>query len=283
MGLNFPSSPAVGTLYPDPVIAGVPQYRWNGQAWLAGADSKVSFVVSDTPPAAPIDGMLWWESDRGILYIRYNDGVGASQWVEAVAVPVVDISAPSGKFYAREGATWVEVPRYQRLSLAGFSNFDVQVPAGAVGVRVSGVLRYLNNNATPLYCFLSLSAGVFMNTAGNYSLYGFYQKTSDGPPGIADFDNNQTHVGMLMIGLQQTGTWPAFVEGYIALKRPDTAQRFAGNFRGATTTNVDALQSSYMNVLIASPNSALSVLALRFGTTTVDVWAGDSYLNLEWV
>jgi len=39
-------------------------------------------TVSDTPPGSPTDGMLWWESDTGQLYIRYNDG-SSSQWVAA--------------------------------------------------------------------------------------------------------------------------------------------------------------------------------------------------------
>jgi hypothetical protein len=55
-------------------------------------DSKASILISDTPPPAPLDNMLWWESDTGILYIRYNDGTGA-QWVQAVATPVPDVSA----------------------------------------------------------------------------------------------------------------------------------------------------------------------------------------------
>ena len=55
-------------------------------------DSKASIIVSDTPPPAPLDNMLWWESDTGTLYVRYNDGTGA-QWVQAVATPVLDTSA----------------------------------------------------------------------------------------------------------------------------------------------------------------------------------------------
>lgn len=31
--LDFPSSPSVGQLYPNPAIAGVPVYRWDGTVW----------------------------------------------------------------------------------------------------------------------------------------------------------------------------------------------------------------------------------------------------------
>ena len=61
-------------------------------ATTAYVDSALSagakIVVSDVPPtglAAP-DGALWWESDKGMLYLRYNDG-NTVQWVPAVPVP----------------------------------------------------------------------------------------------------------------------------------------------------------------------------------------------------
>jgi hypothetical protein len=46
--------------------------------------------VSPTPPGSAVDNSLWWESDTGKLYIRYNDGT-STQWVDAAPQP--DISA----------------------------------------------------------------------------------------------------------------------------------------------------------------------------------------------
>jgi len=63
----------------------------NGQnKVLAWDEALQSFVprstavvtVSDVPPATPVEGDLWWESDVGKLRIYYNDGV-QSQWVDA--------------------------------------------------------------------------------------------------------------------------------------------------------------------------------------------------------
>jgi len=42
--------------------------------------------ISDTAPAGQPDSSLWWESDTGMMYIRYNDGT-STQWVTAVPVP----------------------------------------------------------------------------------------------------------------------------------------------------------------------------------------------------
>ena len=49
--------------------------------------------ISDTAPAGAPDNAMWWESDTALLYVRYNDGVGPSQWVQAVAAPAIDTSA----------------------------------------------------------------------------------------------------------------------------------------------------------------------------------------------
>jgi len=128
MGINFPNAPAVGELHPTPPQAGVPQYRWDGTAWVAQSQDQLAFVkrtgdtmsgaltlpadpaaalqaatkqyvdaksslyISDNPPSSPPDGSMWWDSDNGLLYIRYNDGAGPSQWVQAVATPAIDSS-----------------------------------------------------------------------------------------------------------------------------------------------------------------------------------------------
>jgi hypothetical protein len=44
MGINFPSSPAINDLYPVPAVVGMPQYQWNGVAWVAVAPAA-QFVL----------------------------------------------------------------------------------------------------------------------------------------------------------------------------------------------------------------------------------------------
>lgn len=80
MGFNFPASPSVGQTYTPGT--GLPVYRWDGEKWrsLVAIAATASALISDTVPGAPVDGMLWWESDTGMLYIRYNDG-DSTQWV----------------------------------------------------------------------------------------------------------------------------------------------------------------------------------------------------------
>jgi len=44
MGINFPAAPIIGELYPTPAIAGIPQYTWDGTAWLAMTPSALTYV-----------------------------------------------------------------------------------------------------------------------------------------------------------------------------------------------------------------------------------------------
>jgi hypothetical protein len=51
--------------------------------------AKAAVFTSDTPPAGVPDNSLWWESDTGLLFVRYNDG-DSTQWV--LAMPMPDVS-----------------------------------------------------------------------------------------------------------------------------------------------------------------------------------------------
>lgn len=53
-------------------------------------------IISDTPPASPQVGQMWFESDSGRLFVWYNDGT-SQQWVQ-ISGPLVTgfISWPAG-------------------------------------------------------------------------------------------------------------------------------------------------------------------------------------------
>jgi hypothetical protein len=71
-------------------------------AELAQAGCKV--FISPTPPVAAeelLDRMLWWESDTGVLYIRYDDG-NSKQWVSAIP------STAGGSYLLKTGHQIIE-------------------------------------------------------------------------------------------------------------------------------------------------------------------------------
>ena len=85
MGFNFPSSPTIGQLHPPTATPGLPQYTWDGITWtMRGTPINPKIIVSDTPPASPETGSMWWNGSNGKLYVYYFDG-DASFWVQAAA------------------------------------------------------------------------------------------------------------------------------------------------------------------------------------------------------
>ena len=77
---DFPSSPANGQTF-IPTVGG-PAYVWDGIAWkLSSGGLSGSVFIGDTPPANPVHGQLWWESDSGNTFIYYQDG-SSGQWVQ---------------------------------------------------------------------------------------------------------------------------------------------------------------------------------------------------------
>ena len=89
MALNFPSNPTLNQVY----TVGTQSWQWNGNSWVAisQVDAVGPVYIGSLPPANPVEGDLWWDSDNGQLFIRYVDVDGA-QWVSAnVAPPVADL------------------------------------------------------------------------------------------------------------------------------------------------------------------------------------------------
>jgi hypothetical protein len=74
-----PATAAAGMLRYNTDLAKVELY--NGTSWGSVGGGA---AISDTGPANPQPGDLWWKSDEGQLYVYYNDGT-SSQWVIANA------------------------------------------------------------------------------------------------------------------------------------------------------------------------------------------------------
>lgn len=125
-----------------------------------GPSGLTQVFISDTPPANPQHGNLWWESDTGDTFIYYDDG-NSQQWVQINIDPLV-LSAPIySPAFMGDPTTPTPPVNDNDLSIANTAWVNLQgyakivdVPNTTFAVWPSGTLRSLKQRATDTYCIL---------------------------------------------------------------------------------------------------------------------------------
>jgi hypothetical protein len=151
IGNTGPQGPAGPTgPVPEAPIDGQKYVRQGSTAsWVVAAGSSI--YVSDTPPAGVPDNSLWWESDSGNLYVRYNDGT-STQWVVAMTVPDVTglIASSALRFDVAQGLTTAQqlqarqnayAAPFDAMSYSGMQlngAFDISQDLGTTGTGTAG-------------------------------------------------------------------------------------------------------------------------------------------------
>jgi hypothetical protein len=217
MALDFPASPTVGQVY----TVGSLTYIWNGYAWEGGGSIALPSVavVSDTPPASPVPGALWWESDSGLLFVNYADGT-STQWVQINSVR--DEPPRDGNEYVRVNGVWRLIG--QRVLLSG-TQVDVAVPSWANILQMTGRVYHTAGTSVVALRF-SGDGTTFLSGASDYFSGGAYHVTSGfggGQPGPASYidltggDDNTTvgHLFTTMLDVARPDNSIGFlVKGY---------------------------------------------------------------------
>jgi len=139
--LDFPPSPAIGTLYPNPAVQGQPQYTYDGEKWISGTGGGAIYI-SDSAPAAPV-GSLWWESDTSILYVRYFDG-DSTQWCQVLNGPADAVRFGTAQTLTTaqqdQARTNIGVLPSENILINGF--MDVSQEYGGASVSISAAAAY---------------------------------------------------------------------------------------------------------------------------------------------
>ena len=129
---------------------------WNTTAALLEANVGTgggSITVSDTAPASPEEGDLWWDSGDGKLFVYYNDG-SSSQWVDAAGPSVaVQDTAPTGY----EGQLWLDSTDGSMYVYYTDPGGGASSWIGAVS-RSGGILQVVSTTKTNVYS-VSLGGG----------------------------------------------------------------------------------------------------------------------------
>jgi len=153
MGLNFPSSPLVGEVYPNPATPGVPQYMWDGEVWgssLGGVNPALfvqksgdvmsgDLVIGKNAPQLVLDrldtttnaslvgktaGVVRWSiSMEDILEVLFHDG--------SVASPIL-----TGQY--ADGRAKASVPQLDVARRASVADLAIKGPTPRVDIYRNG-------------------------------------------------------------------------------------------------------------------------------------------------
>ena len=139
---DFPSSSlTVGQIVNGPNAT---QFRWDGVKWVvAGAASggSANITISDTAPANPTVGNMWFDSAGLQTYLWYADPT-SSQWTPLTNQGGVMEAPTDGQTYGRYNASWNAVLPLTGGSLTGA--LTIAPPAGVDALNIAPVAA---NNA----------------------------------------------------------------------------------------------------------------------------------------
>jgi hypothetical protein len=100
-----------------------------GAAGPPGPPGGATVTISDTAPAGAVVNSLWWESDTGNMFIRYNDGT-STQWAP-VTTGFPGPSGPPGPPGAGGGGGTV-IPKTANYTVLSADNGNTFTNEGAV-------------------------------------------------------------------------------------------------------------------------------------------------------
>ena len=195
MSLNFPSSPALNSLY----TLGTRTWKFNGAGWevvpvqgelgytgsqgytgsvgytgslgYTGSQGESSFTYGPTAPSTPAVGDRWFDSEEAAELVWTNDG-DSSQWVEVVSsgfVGYTGSAAPLNIPSVNQTSTYVlsvgDVGKYINITTGG-----VTIPSG---IFTSGDIISIYNNSSSNQTITSSGVTTYLvgtATTGNRTL-----------------------------------------------------------------------------------------------------------------
>jgi hypothetical protein len=131
--------------------------KWNGTAWIAETIIGGA-TISDTAPAAPLAGQLWFDSTVGKTFVYYD-----SQWIEVggIGTGARMVSSSSAPASPLEGSMWFDTDTAQTF---------VYYDSSWIEIGASGVTASVQDSAPAS----PVSGQIWFNslTGGTYVYYG---------------------------------------------------------------------------------------------------------------
>jgi hypothetical protein len=224
----------------------------------ARVDGKSSVIVSDTPPVGVPDNTLWWESDTGILYIRFNDG-NTVQWV--IASPQPDTSM----FVQRTGDTMSGNLTISKVVPALY--LDRTSNAGAVIYGAKGGLNRWQ---------MVLGTGAAESGGNTGSDFGLNAIADDGSTLVTTAFVIARNTGLVSLAGNPTAPLGAATKGYVDNSLTTSAVRY-----DAAQSLTPAQQQQARQNVYAAPFDALAYNGLQInGGMQISQEYGNAAISL---
>jgi hypothetical protein len=203
-GTVTPTAPADGEVWY--VTGQNPSFRHAGVSkQLAFLGDAAGISISDTPPASPTPGQLWWNSLTGIMSIWYADG-SSNQWV-AVAVPP-DVSPNIQQPMARA---------IQKKTISTEVSWEIMIPPGATMVEFD--LGCVANTVDSYPTMVFMEGGVWKTGASDY-VTGYFASSSGA--GALMRATGYGYASSILVGNQSNAAVPTTSKGTVSLGNPAT-------------------------------------------------------------
>jgi hypothetical protein len=220
---------------------------------------------SDTPPASPADNQLWFETDTGAMFFRYNDG-NSTQWVQVNANTGIPEAPLDDQRYLRRNGGWENTgAKFNRLTTAA-QWIQLSVEPGAV---YRGVFFGKPNADCTLYCQMGLVAGNIIAGAGSYA----YQQLVGAGGTVAA--SAASGPGIPVCTIDANTGWGPLIEFTLFTADVANYAHFTMHGGGASATGP---QTVYVTDGVLATLGG--IVELRLGLDTGTLYAG-SFLKLD--
>lgn len=151
-------------------------------AAFSRANLSSAVEVSPTPPAGPLSGDLWWNSNYGRLLLYYNDG-NSSQWVDtnpgadAFINPVYDLTNAA---FGRANSGYTVTNSAYTVANAGFTVANAGYTTANAGYIVANAAFAAANSA------LAGGATLGDQTSSSSTFYPVFSSNSSGTLSVAN-------------------------------------------------------------------------------------------------
>lgn len=132
-------------------------------AWQDLSDTTIH--IGDTPPNSVVDGTVWWSSEEGRSYIKYND-----QWVDMSPQTVMNPEAQLNSITFSDGTIQNTAFTNSSYSTDRLVNGNNQVVLNDDGTLTIPNLIHLNYNNSEVGFISTVSNGVALSGAFNNSV-----------------------------------------------------------------------------------------------------------------